>query len=188
MIYADHNATSPLRPEARQAMLSAFDLGAANPSSVHSAGRAARKMVEQAREQVGGAIGSRAQDIIFTSGGTEADGLAIHGAVAALDRKCTLLVSAIEHEAVVKAAAEEGVDGVVCGHIHQAEITRMHDILYMNCGDWVESCTALVERHDGSVELLEWREAGRRMKVEAPDPQGDLWDDLPPGVKEGLAA
>lgn len=105
MIYADHNATSPIRPEARDAMMAVLDLGAANPSSVHTSGRAARKAVEQAREQVGGAIGSRAQDIIFTSGGTEADALAVHGVVAALDGKCTLLVSAIEHEAVTKAAA-----------------------------------------------------------------------------------
>lgn len=89
-------------------MMAALDLGAANPSSVHSSGRKARKAVEQAREQVGGAIGSRAQDIIFTSGGTEADALAVHGVVAALDGKCTLLVSAIEHEAVTKAAAHSG--------------------------------------------------------------------------------
>lgn len=108
MIYADHNATSPIRPEARDAMMAALDLGAANPSSVHRSGRAARKAVEQAREQVGGAIGSRAQDIIFTSGGTEADALAVHGVVAALDGKCTLLVSAIEHEAMTKAAAHSG--------------------------------------------------------------------------------
>lgn len=108
MIYADHNATSPLRPEARAAMLEAFDLGATNPSSVHGSGRAARKMVEQARAQVGGAIGSRAQDIIFTSGGTEADSLAVHGVVAALDGNCTLLVSAIEHEAITKAAGHAG--------------------------------------------------------------------------------
>lgn len=89
-------------------MLAALDLGAANPSSVHGSGRAARKAVEQARELMGGAIGSRAQDIIFTSGGTEADALAVHGVVAALECKCTLLVSAIEHEAVTKAAAHSG--------------------------------------------------------------------------------
>lgn len=89
-------------------MLAALDLGAANPSSVHSSGRAARKAVEQARAQIGGAIGSRPQDIIFTSGGTEADALAVHGVVAALEGKCTLLVSAIEHEAVTKAAAHSG--------------------------------------------------------------------------------
>lgn len=90
-------------------------------------------------------------------------------------------------EAVVKAAVEEGVDGVVCGHIHQAEITHMRDILYMNCGDWVESCTALVERADGTMELLQWREHARRVKVLRNDPQGDLWDDVEE-IGEGLAA
>ncbi|NBC19525.1 MAG: aminotransferase class V-fold PLP-dependent enzyme, partial [Alphaproteobacteria bacterium] len=74
MIYADHNATAPLRPEAREAMLAALEAGA-NPSSVHGAGRAARRVVERAREQVGAAIGSRAEDVTFTSGGTEANAL-----------------------------------------------------------------------------------------------------------------
>ena len=108
MIYADYNATAPLRPEARDAMLAALDIGA-NPSSVHSAGRAARKVLETAREQVGNAIGSRAQDIVFTSGGTEASALALHGLVAGFQQKCTLLVSAIEHEAVLKNAGTSGV-------------------------------------------------------------------------------
>lgn len=67
-------------------------------------------------------------------------------------------------EAVVTAARREGVDGVVCGHIHRAEITRMGGITYMNCGDWVESCTALVEHHDGRIELLQWREQATSLK------------------------
>jgi len=107
MIYADYNATAPLRPEARAAMASAFDIGA-NPSSVHGPGRAARKAVEQARQQLGAAIGSRADDVVFTSGGTEASALALHGAVAALAGRCTLLVSAIEHEAVSQNAGTAG--------------------------------------------------------------------------------
>ena len=108
MIYADYNATAPIRPEAKAAMLAALEVGA-NPSSVHGPGRAARKLLEQARGQVGLAIGARAQDIIFTSGGTEANALALHGVVAQLDGKCTLLVSAIEHEAVAKNAGYAGV-------------------------------------------------------------------------------
>ncbi len=59
-------------------------------------------------------------------------------------------------EAVAHEARREGVDGVVCGHIHRAEITTLRDILYCNCGDWVESCTALVEHDDGRLELLRW--------------------------------
>jgi cysteine desulfurase len=109
MIYADYNATAPMRPEAREALLAALALGAANPSSVHRAGRAARAVVEAARAQIGGAIGSRAADIVFTSGGTESLALAIQGAVLALDGKATLIVSAIEHEAAGKAAAHTGV-------------------------------------------------------------------------------
>lgn len=109
MIYADYNATAPLRPQAREAMLAALDLGATNPSSVHRAGRAARAVVEKARGEVGAAIGSRAEDIVFTSGGTESLALAIQGAVAALDGAATLIVSAIEHDAASKAAAHAGV-------------------------------------------------------------------------------
>lgn len=108
MIYADYNATAPVRPEAKTAMLAALDVGA-NPSSVHGPGRAARKLLETARGQVSLAIGARAQDIIFTSGGTEANALALNGVVAQLDGKCTLLVSAIEHEAVLKNAGYAGV-------------------------------------------------------------------------------
>lgn len=61
-------------------------------------------------------------------------------------------------EAVAREAAKQGVDGVVCGHIHRAEITRLHEIDYYNCGDWVESCTALVEHADGRMEILSWTE------------------------------
>lgn len=67
-------------------------------------------------------------------------------------------------EAVIKAARSEDVDGVICGHIHRAEIRRMGDITYMNCGDWVESCTALMEHHDGRIELLQWREEATCLK------------------------
>ncbi|MBA4339743.1 MAG: aminotransferase [Hyphomonas sp.] len=109
MIYADYNATAPMRPEARDAVLAALALGAANPSSVHQSGRAARAVVEKARGQIGAAIGSRAADILFTGGGTESLALAIQGAVLALDGKATLIVSAIEHEAASKAAAYAGV-------------------------------------------------------------------------------
>lgn len=59
-------------------------------------------------------------------------------------------------EAVAFEARRRGLDGVVCGHIHRAEITDIGDVTYCNCGDWVESCTALVEHHDGSFEVLYW--------------------------------
>ncbi|MFN3575317.1 UDP-2,3-diacylglucosamine diphosphatase [Phenylobacterium sp.] len=58
--------------------------------------------------------------------------------------------------AVAEEARRRGVDGVICGHIHKAEMRQIEDILYINDGDWVESCTALVEHMDGRLEILEW--------------------------------
>ncbi|MFN7159497.1 MAG: UDP-2,3-diacylglucosamine diphosphatase, partial [Erythrobacter cryptus] len=74
-------------------------------------------------------------------------------------------------EVVARAAGERGVDGVVCGHIHTAEFRRFaHDgrmIEYWNDGDWVEGCNALVEHHDGRMEILHWPEEIRRRTAES---------------------
>ena len=70
-VYLDHNATAPLRPEAREAMVAAMDV-AGNPSSVHGEGRAAKALVERARAQVAEAVGCKPQEVVFTSGATEA--------------------------------------------------------------------------------------------------------------------
>ncbi len=59
-------------------------------------------------------------------------------------------------QVVADAAAQQGVDGVVCGHIHKAEMRTIGDVLYCNDGDWVESCSALVENQDGSLEIIYW--------------------------------
>ena len=64
-------------------------------------------------------------------------------------------------QAVAHAAVERGVDGVVCGHIHTAEIRQIGDVTYYNDGDWVESCTALVEHPDGRIEIVDWAEHKR---------------------------
>jgi len=61
--------------------------------------------------------------------------------------------------AVAHAARQRGVDGVVCGHIHRAEMTEVQGLKYLNCGDWVESCTALTEAQDGTLSLVHWLEA-----------------------------
>lgn len=106
-VYLDHCATSPLRPEARAAMTAAFDL-TGNPSSVHADGRAARALLEEARGRVAALVGSKPASITFTSGGTEANVLAVRSAVAAGARR--LLVSAIEHDCVREAALASGVE------------------------------------------------------------------------------
>ncbi|MFN2168827.1 MAG: UDP-2,3-diacylglucosamine diphosphatase, partial [Anaerolineae bacterium] len=61
-------------------------------------------------------------------------------------------------QAVAAAARKQGVDGLVCGHIHRPEMRPVDGILYCNDGDWVESCSALVEHPDGRLELLDWAE------------------------------
>jgi len=60
-------------------------------------------------------------------------------------------------QASLQAAEAAGVDGIVCGHIHKAELVERDGLVYCNDGDWVESCTALVERMDGALDLLTWR-------------------------------
>lgn len=75
-------------------------------------------------------------------------------------------VSSFE-EAVARAATERGLDGVVCGHIHTAEIRQIGDVTYYNDGDWVESCTALVEDADGSFRIIDWAKVKREAAVQA---------------------
>ncbi len=71
-------------------------------------------------------------------------------------------------DAAVAEARRRGVDGVVCGHIHKAQLREMNGIIYCNDGDWVESCTALVEHRDGRLELIHWAEnRARRMREAA---------------------
>jgi cysteine desulfurase len=101
-IYLDWNATTPLRPEAKAAMAHAWEVGG-NPSSVHAEGREARRLVEEARAAVAASVGAQPPNVIFTSGGTEANALALmpglrHGKGQAAER---LLVSAIEHASVL---------------------------------------------------------------------------------------
>jgi UDP-2,3-diacylglucosamine pyrophosphatase LpxH len=67
-------------------------------------------------------------------------------------------------QAVVHEAKKRNVDGLVCGHIHHAEITAFDDVLYCNCGDWVESHTALVEGFDGNLQLMHWSERKHTVK------------------------
>ena len=97
--YLDANSSEPLRPEARSAMLAALAV-TGNPSSVHGAGRTARRLLEDAREGIAVRFGGRPADLVFTSGGTEADALAIH----ALGRDRRLIVGATEHDAIRSAA------------------------------------------------------------------------------------
>jgi cysteine desulfurase len=107
MPYLDHAATTPMLPEAVTAVADAMgDLG--NPSSLHGAGRRARRRIEESREQLASALGARPSEVIFTAGGTEADNLAVKGLYWARNsadpRRTKVIVSAVEHHAVLDAA------------------------------------------------------------------------------------
>src|SRR6202521_6043162 len=108
-VYLDWNATTPLRREAREAMAAAWGLPG-NPSSVHAEGRYARRLVEGARAGVGGAVGAIQRNVVFTSGGTEANALALtpglrRGPGLPVKR---LVVSAIEHASVLAGGRSPG--------------------------------------------------------------------------------
>src|SRR4030095_13792370 len=127
MAYLDHAATTPMLPEALDAYVAAARM-IGNPSSLHAAGRGARRLVEESRERVAASLGARPSEVIFTSGGTEADNLALKGAFWSNPARPGVVTSAVEHSAVLdavdwlgQAGAEvtvAGVDGV--GRIEQS--------------------------------------------------------------------
>jgi cysteine desulfurase len=131
-VYLDWNATTPLRPQARDAMAAAWDL-AGNPSSVHAEGRQARKLVEEARARVAGGVGALSRNVVFTSGGTEANALALtpglrRGSNPPAER---LVVSAIEHASVLAGGrfAPEAIETVGVTRSGLVDLGRLHVML-----------------------------------------------------------
>src|SRR6201992_1859012 len=108
VVYLDHAATTPLLPEAIDAMTEEL-VRLGNPSSLHGAGRRARRVVEESREQIAEVFGARASEVIFTGGGTEADNLAVKGLYWARQggrqggpgKRRRVLTTAVEHHAVL---------------------------------------------------------------------------------------
>jgi UDP-2,3-diacylglucosamine pyrophosphatase LpxH len=95
-------------------------------------------------------------------------------------------------ESVIRYVRERAVDGVICGHIHAATIKEVGGIAYINCGDWVDSCTAIVEHQNGRMELIEWVGQARQAEVEAArpaeqEPDAEVSDPIPAGPGRALA-
>ncbi len=130
-IYLDYNATAPIRPEAAEAAACALGVGG-NPSSVHAAGRVARAAIEKAREQVAGLVGVKPGSITFTSGGTEANALAIESAIAAGAKRPVVCLT--EHPSVMASAMASGlmVEGWPVGASGVVELDWLRDRL----GQW----------------------------------------------------
>ncbi|MGZ4926492.1 MAG: aminotransferase class V-fold PLP-dependent enzyme, partial [Halobacteriota archaeon] len=103
MIYLDHAATTPMRPDILEVMRPYFLERFGNPSSLHAYGLEARKAIEDAREQIAHAIGATPPEIIFTSGGTESDNMALRGVLRDRSGESDhIITSAIEHPAVLE--------------------------------------------------------------------------------------
>ncbi len=105
-IYLDNNAGAPLRVEAAAAISRLLDEGGGNPSSVHRSGQRSRRMLEAARAQVAAIIGAQARRIVFTSGGTESNNLAIFGVITAAPRRRKIIASEIEHSSILAPLVE----------------------------------------------------------------------------------
>ncbi len=112
MIYLDHAATTPVREEVREEMAGPLQEVFGNPSSTHAAGRAARALVDLARDRVAEALNCRPREVVFTGGGSEADNLALRGPLSRLrGEPGHLIISQVEHEAVLETARDLRRDG-----------------------------------------------------------------------------
>lgn len=111
-VYLDHSATTPMRPDAVEAYVAAAGL-VGNPASLHRLGQRARSALEEAREELAAAVGAHPSEVIFTSGGSEADSIAVLGSLAARrdEGRTRLLVSAVEHPAVA-GAVQHGAETI----------------------------------------------------------------------------
>jgi cysteine desulfurase len=133
-VYLDWNATTPLRHEAREAMVAALDLPG-NPSSVHAEGRQARRLVEEARAMVAGAVGALLRNVVFTSGGTEANALALMPGLrrASGPPAQRLVVSAIEHASVL-AGGRFAIDAVSIVGVNSSGVVDLNRLRAMLAG------------------------------------------------------
>jgi cysteine desulfurase len=183
MHYLDANATEPLRPEARVAMAAALDV-TGNPSSVHGAGRAARRIIEDAREALAARYAGRPADLVFTSGGTEADALAIH----ALGTGRRVIIGATEHDAVRAAAPHAAILPVDRTGVADLDaLARM-----LAAGPPALVCLMLANNETGTLQPVAeaaalCRRHGARLHVDAVQAAGRIAVDLMTLTADSLA-
>jgi len=168
-VYLDHAATTPMLPEAARVLAEQL-VRTGNPSSLHGSGRAARRVVEEARERLAAALGARPSEVVWTSGGTEADNLAIKGMFWSRrnqdGRRRRLLVSAVEHHAVLDPAfwmAEHAgaelvllpvdADGMVDVDALREELERSGDQVALVSVMWANNEVGTIQPLDDVVAL-----------------------------------
>ena len=161
-IYLDHNATTPLDPEVRQAMSTVMEHAFGNPSSIHDEGRRARAVIDRARRSLADLVGAKPAEIYFTSGGTEADNLAVVGCARKISRARGgrhLITSAIEHPAAIspmKALAEhEGFELTVLGVDNSGLISPDHLKAALRPGETVLVSIIAANNEIGTLQPLD---------------------------------
>lgn len=147
-IYLDHNATTPLHPEVLSAMLPALQDNFGNPSSIHSFGCSARVQLDEAREKVARLIGANSSEIIFTSGGTEANNLALLG-VALEGKGKKIITSKTEHPSVLNPCRQLEGQGV---EVHYLDVDRFGRIDLKNLESQITESTALISLQHANSE------------------------------------
>jgi cysteine desulfurase len=147
-IYLDHNATTPLHPEVLNAMLPALRDNFGNPSSIHSFGRSARVQLDEARDKVARLIGASSSEIIFTSGGTEANNMALLG-VALEGKKKKIITSKTEHPSVLNPCRQLERQGV---EVHYLDVDRFGRIDINNLESQITESTALISLQHANSE------------------------------------
>jgi len=185
-IYLDHNATSPVRPAAAEAMRRALDPAIGNPASLHTEGRAARALVEHAREQVAALVGVSSKEIVFTSGGSEAIASAVRGVIdRAPPNLRRIVVSCVEHSAVLESAKNAGkrleVIRIGCdrqGRVDANQFARQLDrSTALACLQWANNETGVIQPVEEVGRAC--RRAGVPLLVDAVQAAGkvemDLW-------------
>ena len=182
LTYLDHAATTPLRPEAAEAMAPWLGDRFGNPSGAHRVARAARQAVDEARDVVAAAVGCRPGDVVFTGGGTEADNLAVLGAHAA--RPGPVLCSAVEHEAVLVPVAAAGGCTVGVDAAGRVDLAALAGVLDP---DTTLVSVMAANNQVGTVQPLRdvaevVRELAPHAAVHADAVQAAAWLDLPPLV------
>ena len=147
-IYLDNNATTPLHPEVLEAMLPGLRENYGNPSSIHSFGRSARVQLYEAREKVACLINAHSSEIIFTSGGTEANNLALLG-VAFKDKEKKIITSKIEHPSVLNPCRQLEEQGV---EVHYLDVDRSGRIDMDDLEAQITESTALISLQHANSE------------------------------------
>ena len=147
-IYLDNNATTPLHPEVLEAMLPGLRENYGNPSSIHSFGRSARVQLDEAREKVAYLINAHSSEIIFTSGGTEANNLALLG-VAFKDKEKKIITSKIEHPSVLNPCRQLEEQGV---EVHYLDVDGLGRIDMDDLESQITESTALISLQHANSE------------------------------------